>query len=351
VIAHTSAGKVPVCVRSPAGRTCELVGEHTELALAACPSWLVGNDGAGYYHVVSVIPAPPIADLTPQERIARGDDVIASFRSGSITTKDAVVELAELAKAPDPYAVHAAAAIARALDPLVDDATRPAWAKWLATRFAAYLLPGPILYPTSPASRQVRDDLVALIPDQMASATTLQARRRLEDTLRSKEPEPDPALVAISHDGKLFDRLATLARTSKDFGVRAAAFESLGLFGTDEVEHAIDIVLAADAPVAIAWPAIAGYFERAATRNAAWQALRARIPALLSRITGVEASMVVEVTASLCESTLRAEVAAAFEPHVGDIYDGRRILDHALASIDRCVSRRARAGDIAAALR
>lgn len=95
---------------------------------------------------------------------------------------------------------------------------------------------------------------------------------------------------------------------------------------------------------------VATYFDRAPTRTAAWAAVRPRIAALVRRLGPDDASELVTATAALCEPVRRAEVAAAFAPVLADITDGRRLLDRALAAIDRCIARRAAAGDIATAL-
>jgi kynureninase len=96
---------------------------------------------------------------------------------------------------------------------------------------------------------------------------------------------------------------------------------------------------------------VASYFERSATTTAAWRAVRAKLPAILARLTGVQAGEVIEATSSLCDTTARAEVVATFEPHLADIFDGRRLLDRSLAAIDRCIGLRTRAGKIAATLK
>jgi hypothetical protein len=79
--------------------------------------------------------------------------------------------------------------------------------------------------------------------------------------------------------------------------------------------------------------------------------VKARLAELLARMAPDESPALVQAAAALCDAGARAEVAAAFEPHVRDIPDGRHELDRTLAAIDRCMARRAHAGDVAAALR
>jgi hypothetical protein len=102
-------------------------------------------------------------------------------------------------------------------------------------------------------------------------------------------------------------------------------------------------------PIDLIWGALADYFRRPATRTAAWRALRPRVEVFLKRLPERGAD-VIRATASLCDKPVREEVAAAFAPHLARIVDGRAQLDRALASIDRCIARRTRVGDLGAAL-
>jgi hypothetical protein len=127
------------------------------------------------------------------------------------------------------------------------------------------------------------------------------------------------------------------------------AAASLARFGPALAESALALVTG-ELPTETTWPIVSRYFERPATRHAAWVATRARIPELLAHLTSAQAGELVEATGALCDATSRAEVAAAFEPQLAKILEGKRHLDRALASIDRCIARRAKLGDVAAAL-
>jgi hypothetical protein len=89
---------------------------------------------------------------------------------------------------------------------------------------------------------------------------------------------------------------------------------------------------------------------RGETRVAAWRAIHARRPGLLAALPPGLARGAIAATALLCDPVSRAEVAADVTPRLAAIPGGKRTLAHALASIDRCIARRAAAGDIAAAL-
>ena len=156
---------VPVCVRylgaAGSAGTCALVDGHAELPLReskGCPAWVTGNaDGTGYYEVVwnsvGTGPSAPVSAQTPSERLAHGADVGAAVARGDIAVTAALAELNRLAASHDPYGELAAASIARANEPFVDDATAPRWWDYLAARFSDRLTGAAILDPSTPVTR------------------------------------------------------------------------------------------------------------------------------------------------------------------------------------------------------
>jgi hypothetical protein len=123
----------------------------------------------------------------------------------------------------------------------------------------------------------------------------------------------------------------------------------LSAFGPSEIPNAV-AELAALLPAHDAWNTVGPYFDRAATRNAAWAAVRDRVAELVAKMTSPQARELIDATGVLCDPTSRAEVKATIEPLVARIREGKPRFDHALASIDRCIARRAKAGDFVAEL-
>jgi alanyl aminopeptidase len=344
--ARVRAGRtVPVCIRygdakQSATQACKIVRDSATFAPGFCPTWVSGNRDGGYYEVASALPLPPIDELTTREVLALGDDLADAVDRGELSPPAAVDAISKLTASNRVYALIAAAALARALDPFFDEATRPAWSRLLAARFAPHVLRG-----GTPAELDLRDDLAELVPAAALPADITRAALRAVDP---NAPDPSLAAVAAPAGGRaLFDRLAKLAATTRDDDVRHDAIASLGRFGPDLFDAALAVFYQTGA---VAWPAVAGYLDRASTRAAAWRALQPQIAKLVARMTPEEAPALLEAAESLCEPTSHAEVAAAFTPHLRDIADGKFHLAHTLAAIDRCVARRARAGDLAHAL-
>ena len=320
------------------------VGEHAELPLASCPAWVQPTGG---YYVVTWIGArpadPPRATLAIGQRVALGEDIELAVRRGELAPAAALGELAALAGSDLGSAV-AAAAIARAIDPLVPDADRVAWERWLAARFAARLQPASLLEPSELAA-QLAEDLIALVgADRLPASVRASARARVAAMIE-RGITPDASLVAVAGgDRALFDRIAALADRDP-----AWTSDPLGAFGPALAPAAVELALG-NLPSSATVPVIAAYFRRAATRAPIWLAVRTHVTALLAHVEPSDAASLVDATGALCDATSRGELAAAFEPELGRIPDGREHLDRALATIDGCIAARARAGDIGGAL-
>ncbi|HEU4731605.1 MAG TPA: M1 family aminopeptidase [Kofleriaceae bacterium] len=356
---------IPVCVRFPAGpgrpdslHACFLAGEHTEHALpgaTGCPAWIVGNDGgAGYYRVAwrAGAPAAPISAMSPDERLTRGDDAELAVRRGELAIPDALAELTTLAATHDPYGQLAALAIAGAIDPLVEDRLRPAWAAWLAPRFADRLSSAALSSPRSAVDHVLRARLVELALGAIDPATLAALRTALAGRFEGRYAAR-LRLAAARDPGAALDRLVATAAARPDEAsddVRDALLDDLGAVPASLAPRVVD--LAADprfAPAQI-WPAVADLLERGDARGATWRTIHDRFGRLAGTLTGGPGRAVLAATAALCDPQVRAEVAADFGPRVAAINDGARVLARALAEIDRCIARRAAAGDLARAL-
>ena len=343
--------RIPVCVRSPGKPTCALVAEETRIPLGpTCPSWLVATNG-GYYSIVWSTngprgPLPAWDKLSLGDKLALATDLAAATSRGDITPAIAIAQIGELATVKDPYAQFIAVAIAQAIDPLVGDAARDRWEAWLAQRLAAHLTG----QPRGMIEERIRGALLDIIaPAHWPAATRERAKAAVAANL-AKKLAPFESSVRLGADRAAFAQLAQLAQDPKlDSDQKEAAMADLSEFSAAEVPDAMTALLAL-APQHGAWTAFAGYFERADTRPAAWSAVRDHLVELLARMSPAQAGDMLDATATLCTAAIRGEVQAAFAPQVVKILDGKPRLDHALLAIDRCIARRAKAGDIAAAL-
>jgi hypothetical protein len=242
----------------------------------------------------------------------------------------------------------AAIPLAQQIDELVDDATRPAWSKWLAARVPKLKRSGNLPL----AIELVRELRPLLQPADRVAPDELRKARDLVDKLIAGDQFPDPQLLAIaaSSDGKLFDRVLAKARATRDIGKREHWLRLLGVFPPEFAARTAAVAVEmSELAIDPFWSALEHYFERPAARVAAWHALRDHLAAFMKRASH-RAPEMIDAAGLLCDQASRDDVATAFSPYLARISNGRARLDRALASIDRCIARRARVGDLAAAI-
>jgi hypothetical protein len=353
-------------VRFPVGgsteRACVLAGARVEHALpakAGCPAWLVGNSGGrGYYETAwrGAPPHAPLGLLSSEERLTRGDYAAAAVWRGDLSIAGALAEITALAAPRDLYGDLAALQIASAMNALVDDGLRPAWARWLATRFRARLTSAALGTAKSEVADWVRYQVVSLTRPALDAATVAAARAAIDQTPSGLGPgglgvfDPPVLRIAAGRNAEpLFARIVHAATVARDDDLRARVIDGLGEFPSAYAPRVVDAALDGKLPAVQVWPALAKMLARAETRVAAWRAMHAQLPQLLAALPAARARDVAAETKWLCDAQARAEVAADFGP-VLTAADGQRTLQRALARIDHCIARRAAAGDIAAAL-
>ena len=352
---------VPVCVRYPsargAARSCFLAGAHTEQVLPAgsgCPAWLVGNAaGAGYYRTAWRGPATraPVSELSPIERLVRGDDAALAARFGELPAAGALAEIAALAASRDPDAALAALQIAGELDAFADDAVRPAWTAWLARRFADRLTRAALLEIRRPANDAlVAAVLLPLVRAALDPAVVAAARADLD---RYADPASRVWLlrIAAARDATpLFDRLVRVA-AAHDGDARDADLAAMGELPAVLAPRVVDTALDRRFSAEAVWPALAAMLGRSETRSEAWRAIHARFATLVAALGRGGGRAVLEAAAALCDQRARDELAAdARDAELAATGAGSTQLAGTLATIDRCLVRRAASGDLAAAL-
>ena len=270
---------------------------------------MIGNsNGDGYYRIADPAVSAK-APLTPPERLAYADDVAAAMLRGELAVADALRE-AKTLLAGDSASALGAARIAAAIDPLVEEALRPAWSRWITARFAA----------------------------RAKAKAWIGVEGALSEALWELLPSRGP--------GKAwFDKVVAKAKSAPK-ARHQAILENLGELSPDLAPQIVDLALAGTFEPKTLFPAIAAMLARPVASSAMWRAVRDRMPKLAASVAAVELEELLAATASLCDQPARDEVVAAFTDKVPATK-----LSKPVAAIDRCITRRGKLGDLAAALK
>lgn len=336
---------VPVCLRAPSVTSCALVGPRTQVPLpgaAECPPWVVGNDRAlGYYEVVQPTAIAPLGTMSPSERLARAHDVAGMVRRGELALDKAAAVARSLAASGDPYAELGAAAIARALDPVVGDADRAAWSAWLGKTFASALTVRALFSPRSAIEYARRDALLAFVPGSaLPNAVVARARALLDrDLARTRHDAgfDELALRLSGHAGgaplwKAIQRV--LAQGDGDVNaVLLAGAPVLGAAFAAGIAEAIEAAKLPSDARAAAWASLLVHRE---TRAAAWPLVASKLPAILGALKPADAKDLIDALGQTCDQAIRAGLPATPPDAV----------DEARTAIDRCLARAAAAGPL-----
>lgn len=345
VAAPRDGAVVPVCVRAVTGKHCALARGPTtiDLGVSQCGPWVIGNDdGRGYYHVQWSAPPPPPPVRTAAEMLAHGEDRAAAIARGELRRPGALSEIDALLATKNTFDELAAIPMAVELDKRTDERDLAAWGAYVATRFAKRLALAPVWRPKGPLEYAIREALVELVPPGKFPKPTAQRAREIVDRALKSGPmgiRPSELVVAVAlaapAGGKaLFDRIADAA--AKDPTFQEDWLEGLGYFDASFAPRAVELVLDKRFEADRAWTAVGGMLARTQTRAAAWRAVKARLGELLATLGAHDSARIIEATATLCG--FRAEVNAAFTPHLAAIPDGTRLLAESLAAIDKCVA-------------
>lgn len=330
-----------------------------QVLLAHCPTAttaIAGHHDHGYYEIAwqgagPLGPGVLPARLAPRQAVALGDDVAGALLRGELAPADALTALATLAATGDPYAQLGAVAIARVFDVVVDDGKRAAWQHWLAKRFAARLTQQELLEPGSPATRELRDALVELVPPSELRPEIVRTVGAIVDESLARGVIPDPALVIVSstsHGDARFARLLELASSAHP-ETRQDAFVALGKLPADYIARVIDVFLTTDAAGEEAWPAIEGFARRGDTRVASWKAVLAQATPFAQRIGAARIEAMNEI-GRLCDLGAWFFLLHAVSEPVSRDRGVRQALEVNGTKLDRCERLRAKLGDYGAAL-
>jgi cytosol alanyl aminopeptidase len=353
--------QIPVCSRAGSERECTLLTAKSDAApapAAACPGWLLANDGEnGYYRArygAELLPkllAVADTELTLPERVGVIRDVGAMAAAGAVPMSDALGLVPRFSGDRERQTVLATVKIAEHVrDHLVPADSRPNYARFVSKMYGVRARELG-LSPRSGESEDtqlLRVELVPFVaeegnePEVVAEARRLSLRWLDDHAAIGAEMSGRVLRVAASHgDRDLFDRLHAAAKKEKDRRDIERILRALGSFRDPAlVREALDLFLSRE------FDAREGYVILFATtrvpQNQAilWDFVKANYDAIVARLPREITGLMPSLGASFCDENHRAEVAAFFEERAARLPGGTRTLEQTLEAIDLCIASR-----------
>lgn len=354
----------PICVRYPTSkgeqRACTLlVAAEGELALpgAACPAWVLANDGQlGYYRVLyrkdmfaKLLAAKP---LQVAERVGLVGDLAALVDSGHIPVADALERVPALAKSSNRYITEAMTALLG----FVAGETVPRELRPKRARFVRNLLGTraraigwvPKKNETDD-QRLLRPLLLSWVANIGEDPEFIASARKLADKWLADHDAVDPDLVALvlrvaarNGDRALFERFRTAAKAQQDHTDRGLLLTAMSQFRDPEiVKIALPIVLTDEFEARDSVTLVWGALDDEDTRELAYQFVKTHLDALLARLPRGWGAFFIGMGASFCDEAHRDDAAAFFKDRAPTYRGGPRALAQMIEEADLCIAGRA----------
>ena len=360
--APSRAWSTPVCVRYGAGtaegRACAMLDgaepraiELGGLGRDRCPEWVLLNAGdAGYYHGAYSGPALAklfqhgYARLTAVERAGVIRDLRAQLAGGEAPLADVLGRIPDRLKDGSTDGLEAALhLVGEVSEPMVPTALAPNFARYVQKTFGARARAMGWLPRAGEDddTRLIRPHLLHFVahrgadPALLAEAARLTARW-LDDPAAIPIDLIDTVLgTAAAHgDGKLFDRMRDLVKTSRDERRVHHAVRALASFRDPALARAsLDLFLdpALDARLVTTL-----LFRDDGAEDVTLAFLEQHFDAVVARLPGETRGDLPWIVGAVCDDQRRARAEVFFEGRVGALTGGRRTLAKVLERIALC---------------
>ena len=352
--------QVPVCARWSGGRMCALLAVKSasaELPAKRCPTDVVANAGAaGYYHL-SAHEERLLADgarrLTPAERVAALQDLVALSRAGRLSHGEVLRVVPPLARDPDRHVVEATIAVASQVrdEKLLGENELPLYRRWVHDLYAsrARQLGWTPRLGESDELKLLRASLLKVLghaadDPEVVSEARARAQAWLADR-RAVDPTVVPVAltVAAEHgDRAFFDALHAAAGKEGDRHHRLLLLEAMGSFREPAIARdAMRVALSSEFPAREAITLVYGATHSVEARGAAYDFVRENFGELAGRLPVREAAGLVAAGSVLCDESKRAEVEAFFRERMAALPGGPRRYAQAVEQLRTCAAFRA----------
>jgi cytosol alanyl aminopeptidase len=360
--AQGSLWKVPVCVRYGAGaekgRLCTFLSEKTREVsipdLAACPSFVVPNEGGlGYY--VSGYSAEALdrfsrrdkASFTVEERAALIRDVGFLVSNGSVPLGRAMELVPDAVATGDKTTLESVQSILQNIH--AADLPEPlylAYKRFARKAFAprARALGFSPKAGEDPGTVEMRTTLLFAGGVMGEDPELLETGKRLADRWlddrRSLPPDVVRSVLALAahgNDKALFDKLLRQAKAAPDRNEKNRLIASLGRFSDKALaERALGLVLSSELELNDSLSILFTLLSGRKTRDLAYAFVKLHFDELLKRSSGFDRPALFRIPDVYCDAAHRADAEAFFGPRAKTVDGAGRVLANSLESISLC---------------
>ncbi len=358
--------QIPFCYRTEKESSCALLTDKTtDIALSACPEWLLPNAAAAGYFRFSAAPndlaklSKALPALSPRERVAYGNSLRAAFNRGTANTKETLQAAAPLAGDAQPEVAEEPAKILYGVrEWLYHDPLRAKVEAYARRLYAdAYKKLG---WQSATSDSNTKKQLRAYVIRFLAFAARdpevrAEAKKRGLAFLGS-----DGALHPEVVEADLVDTALTVVGEEADASAWQAMFERLKNLQDADLRFKLVVALSATHAPALVEKARALVFDPALrttelmiplwvqlgypeTREGAWLWLKENFPKLLGTVSKHHGQTAIIGAAEVfCDDAHEKDIAAFFTPErVAQIDGGPRVLAQTLEDVHLCTIKRA----------
>jgi alanyl aminopeptidase len=354
---------VPMCVAFPAGaqtaRQCFLLSDRSArvaLETDSCPGWVDANAGGrGYYRVAYAgdLGKQLLAegDLDAAGRVAALFNVAAMADAGRIPITQVLSVIPSVARDKEPEILGVAVDLGRRIEPLVSEAQRAQYVRFLADSFA-----GPAralgwkVRPGEPIQASTLRPKLLAVAALKGEDPALVARARVltADFLRRPDSlDPELAAVAVAAaaetDARLYEKLEAELGKTTDKNRRAVLLAGLVMGrGPGQRDRALARLGIGTLTFEEMVPMLQTAMGDLATRDAFYDYVANNYQQVTGALSPLVRPFLAGMAGVFCDEAHRKHADTVLRAKVENLPGGSKRLDEAIEKIDLCIARRAK---------
>lgn len=346
--------QIPICLKSSSGsQKCELLTKkEATFTVPGCSNWLLGNEGAGYYHVgyqpdmVRALATVAETKLSPAARITLQNDIWASVRVGREPVGD------YLAFGQGLITDHSTPVLEDLLtrlnyigENLVNDSDRDSYRAWLRQLLEPVMKnvgwepkPG-----ETDEQKTLRPRVLLALGRDAHDPEAFAEARKLADMALSDPSSVDHDLLfaalpvaAMNGGADLYDKVMSAMKGAKSPEEYYNFFFTLPQFTDPKLlQRTLDFAISPDVRSQDALQLVTSVLGNPAGQQLAWDFIRQHWSEMEKAGGPFASAEVVGATSSFCDTALRDQVTEFFNAH--KVPAAERTYKQSLERINNCI--------------